>query len=66
MVSRILVGLLVTAFVGLGGPVVIGADETLERRKGEKIKAKGVFRDSAGSSFDRRPTFSHPLSRLVC
>jgi len=50
VVSRILLGLLVTTFVGLGVPVVIGVDETLERRKGEKIKAKGVFRDSARSS----------------
>jgi hypothetical protein len=50
VVSRILLGLLVTAFVGLGVAVVIGVDETLERRKGQKIKAKGVFRDSARSS----------------
>jgi hypothetical protein len=50
VVSRILLGLLVTTFVGLGVPVVIGVDETLERRKGKKIKAKGVFRDSARSS----------------
>jgi hypothetical protein len=50
VVSRILLGLLVAAFVGLGVPLVIGVDETLERRKGEKIKAKGVFRDSARSS----------------
>ena len=50
MVSRVLLGLLVTTFVGLGAPVVIGVDETLERRKGEKIKEKGVFRDSARSS----------------
>lgn len=50
VVSRVLLGLLVTTFVGLGAPVVIGVDETLERRKGEKIKEKGVFRDSARSS----------------
>lgn len=50
VVSQILLGLIVTTFVGLEAPVVIGVDETLERRKGEKIKAKGVFRDSARSS----------------
>lgn len=49
-VSRILLGLIVSMLVGLGVPLVIGADETLERRKGDKIKAKGVFRDSARSS----------------
>jgi hypothetical protein len=49
VVSQILLGLLVAAFVRKG-VVVMGVDETLERRQGEKIKAKGVFRDSARSS----------------
>lgn len=49
-VSKILLGLLVTAFIGLDAPVVIGADETLERRRGKRIKAKGVFRDAVRSS----------------
>src|SRR5437667_12738357 len=31
-VSEILLGLLVMAFVGLGLPAILGADETLERR----------------------------------
>lgn len=48
--SRILLGLLVSVFVGLGAPLIIGAAETLERRKGDKIKAKGVFRDPVKSS----------------
>lgn len=48
--GRILLGLIVSVLVGMGVPLVIGADETLERRKGDKIKAKGVFRDSARSS----------------
>jgi len=48
--SRILLGLIVCVFVGMGVPLVIGADETLERRKGDKIRAKGVFRDSVRSS----------------
>jgi hypothetical protein len=52
-VSQILVGLLVTAFVGLGGTVVLGADETLERRNGKHIGAKGVFRDAVRSSKKR-------------
>lgn len=48
--SKILLGLLVGALVAGGVPVVIGADETLERRKGEKIKNKSVFRDAVRSS----------------
>lgn len=49
-ISRILLGLIVSVLVGIGVPLVVGVDETLERRKGDKIKAKGVFRDSARSS----------------
>jgi hypothetical protein len=48
--SQILLGLLVTVFVTAGVPVVLGADETLERRRGEKIKARGIFRDAVRSS----------------
>ena len=43
-VSRVLLGLLVEAFVP-NGPLVVGLDETLERRQGKKIRAKGVYRD---------------------
>jgi hypothetical protein len=50
VVSRILFGLLIATFGAVGVPLIIGADETLERRKGDKIKAKGVFRDSVRSS----------------
>jgi hypothetical protein len=32
------------------GPVVIGIDETIERRRGEKIAAKGIYRDPVRSS----------------
>jgi hypothetical protein len=35
--------LLVEAFVG-EGPLILGIDETLERRWGKKISAKGVYR----------------------
>ena len=41
--SRILLGLLVEAFVP-EGPFVWGIDQTLERRQGKKISAKGVYR----------------------
>ena len=39
--SRILLGLLLEAFVG-EGPLILGIDETLERRWGKKIAARGV------------------------
>jgi hypothetical protein len=42
--------LLVEAFVPEGAPLVVGVDETLERRQGKKIAAKGIYRDPARSS----------------
>ena len=48
--SKILLGLLITAFVASGMPLIIGADETLERRRGKHITAKSVFRDAVRSS----------------
>src|SRR5215207_1466122 len=47
--SRLLLGLLVEAFVP-DGPLVVGVDETLERRQGKKIAAKGIYRDPVRSS----------------
>ena len=47
--SRILLGLLVEAFAHKG-PLVVGIDETLERRRGKKITAKGIYRDPVRSS----------------
>ena len=49
--SRILLGLLLEAFVvGEGGPLIVGLDETLERRYGKKISARGVYRDPVRST----------------
>jgi hypothetical protein len=48
-VGKILLGLLIEEFEG-GGPLILGADETLERRQGRKIKAKGYFRDGVRST----------------
>jgi hypothetical protein len=47
--SRILLMLLVGAFA-LFGPIVFGLDDTIERRRGENIKAKGIYRDPVRSS----------------
>jgi len=47
--SRLLLGMLVAAFA-VFGPVVLGLDDTIERRRGAKIKAKGIYRDPVRSS----------------
>ncbi len=47
--GRVLLGLLVETFAP-EGPLVVGIDETLERRQGKKIAAKGIYRDPVRSS----------------
>ena len=47
--SRLLLRLLAEVFVP-EGPLVLGIDETLERRWGKKIAAKGVYRDPVRST----------------
>ena len=47
--GRVLLGLLVEAFAP-EGPLVLGLDETLERRRGKRITAKGIYRDPVRSS----------------
>ncbi len=47
--SKILLKLLVNTFA-LFGPIVFGLDDTIERRHGENIKAKGIYRDPVRSS----------------
>jgi hypothetical protein len=51
-VSRVLLGLLVEAFVPQGDPLVVGIDETLERRYGKKISARGIYRDPVRSTHE--------------
>jgi hypothetical protein len=50
--SRILLGLLLEAFVVGEGPLVVGLDETLERRYGKKISTRGVYRDPVRSTHE--------------
>ena len=47
--SRILLELLRKAFIK-GTELVIGLDDTVERRRGKQIKAKGIYRDAVRSS----------------
>ena len=48
--SRILLCLLLQAFVAADEPVVLGLDDHIERRRGDKIAAKGIYRDAVRSS----------------
>src|SRR3954464_7355557 len=47
--SRILLGLLIAAFAPRG-PVIMALDDTIERRRGKCISAKGIYRDPVRSS----------------
>ena len=47
--AKILLGLLVMLLPG-DRPIWVGVDETIERRQGRKIKAKGRYRDAVRST----------------
>ena len=47
--SQVLLGQLLNCLLP-EGPVVVGIDESIERRWGPKIKARGIYRDSVRSS----------------
>ena len=48
--AKILFGLLVVLVAHQGHPLIVLVDETVERRKGRKIKAKGCYRDAVRST----------------
>jgi hypothetical protein len=47
--SRLLLRLVVAVFIPSGG-IVFGLDDTIERRRGEQLPAKGIYRDPVRSS----------------
>ncbi len=47
--AKILLGLLIV-LVPVKLPIIIGVDDTIERRKGKKIKDKGCYRDPVRST----------------
>src|ERR671912_722561 len=47
--AHVLLGLLLGAFAPRG-PVLLGLDDTIERRRGKRIRAKGIYRDPVRSS----------------
>lgn len=61
--SKILLLLIVATFIPPGMPVILIADETIERRYGRKIKMLGMFRDAVKSS--RKHTVITPGLRWV-
>ena len=48
--SRVLLSLLLQHFDQGDGPLVFGIDETLERRRGKRIRTRGIYRDAVRSS----------------
>jgi hypothetical protein len=62
-VGRVLLALLVAACVPTG-PLLFGIDETLERRRGKRIAAKGIDRDPVRSSHSHFVKASGLRSRL--
>ena len=53
--ARILLRMVVAAFVP-AGPIVVGVDHTLERRRGRRIGSAGHFCDADRSSAEWRVT----------
>ena len=49
-VSRVLLNLLLSVLDDECGPLVFGIDETIERRWGSQISARGIYRDAVRSS----------------
>jgi DDE superfamily endonuclease len=47
--SQILLGLLLPSFAP-SGPILVGLDDTIERRWGKRIQARGIYRDPVRSS----------------
>lgn len=51
--ARILLFLLIAAFVAAGAPLVLAADDTIERRPSRTIQARGLYRDPTRSTRGR-------------
>jgi len=49
LAARLLLDLLLKTFVPKG-PVLLGVDDSIERRRGKRISAKGIYRDPVRSS----------------
>jgi hypothetical protein len=66
--AKILLGLLQAAFVPDGEALVIGVDDSVERRRGVRIRDKGIWRDAVRSSrsvFAKTAVTAHHPSRRI-
>ena len=59
-VAHILLVLLLQHLDGGDGPLIFGIDETLERRRGSKIRARAIYRDPVRSSRNQLVKASPP------
>jgi len=48
--ASLILGRMLVATLGSDGPLVLGLDDTIERRWGKKIEARGIYRDPVRSS----------------
>jgi hypothetical protein len=60
--AAVLLGLLVRSFAP-SGPLIVGIDETLERRQGEKIGQKGIYHLPGRRSLQQE--LLRPVQRLA-
>jgi DDE superfamily endonuclease len=69
--SRCLLGLLVQQFVP-EGPIILGVDDTIERRRGQHIPAQGIYRAPVRRSHSpfvkalSLPTFCRGILAWTC
>jgi len=64
-VARCLLRLLIDTLVPTGA-VVLGLDDTLERRWGAKIKARGIYRDALRTDTSSKPAVSDGYRSCCC
>ena len=64
-VSKILLGLLITAFLPPESPLVVAVDDHLERRYGRHVACKGRYHDAVRSAL-RHPVTTSGIRWLCC
>ena len=63
--SKILLGLLIDAFVATNQPLVIAVDDTLDRRFGRRVAHKGIYHDAVRSK-PGHPATTSGIRWLCC
>lgn len=62
--ARILLFLIISTLVAAGAPIVLAADDTVERRSGAKVFGRGLYRDPTRST-RRYPTLTWGLKWIA-